>query len=159
MKTFALLAEIAMQGASDWEAIAQYRQALNENPGLYLPQNNSQLQAQARQAAARYMGVQPNNIALTDSTTMGIALVINGVQIREKQEMLTSKFDYYSTHESLRYKAARSGANIREISLYQNIQNVTADEIVDTLIDAVRTQTRIVTATWVHSSTGLKVPI
>lgn len=101
-----------MQGASDWEgvreqfnldpnyihlagllitshptpvreAIAQYRQALNENPGLYLPQNNSQLQAQARQATARYMGVQPNDIALTDSTTMGIALVINGVQIRE----------------------------------------------------------------------------
>lgn len=73
--------------------------------------------------------------------------------------MLTSEFDYYSTHESLRYKATRSGANIREISLYQNIQNVTGDEIADRLIDAVRTQTRIVTATWVHSSTGLKVPI
>ena len=141
------------------EAIAQHQSALNENPGLYLPQNNSRLQAGVRQAAANYMGAQPEDIALTDSTTMGIALVINGIQIREDQEMVTAEFDYYSTHESLRYKAARTGAKVRKIPLYQNIQNVTADEIVNMLIDTVRTPTRVVTATWVHSSTGLKIPV
>ncbi len=141
------------------DAIAQYRTALNENPGIYLPQNNSRLQEEARQAIATYIGAQPSDIALTDSTTMGIALVVNGLQIREGQEMLTTEFDYYSTHESLRYKAERTGATVREIPLYQNIQNVSADEIVDTLINAARAQTRVITATWVHSSTGLKVPI
>lgn len=124
--------QIGMQGATDWEevreqfnldpnyihmaglliashptpvqeAITQHRSALNENPGLYLPQNNSRLQAEVRQAAARYMGVQRNDIALTDSTTMGFALVINGIQIREDQEMVTADFDYYSTDDSLRY--------------------------------------------------------
>ncbi len=87
--------QIAMQGASDWEsvreqfnldsnyihlagllitshptpvreAIAQYRSALNENLGLYLPQNNSRLQAEVRQAAANYVGTQLEDIALTD---------------------------------------------------------------------------------------------
>jgi selenocysteine lyase/cysteine desulfurase len=141
------------------QAIERHQRELNENPALYLQENNSRLQAQAGQAAADYMGAQPNEIALTDSTTMGIALVINGVQIRSDQEMLTAEYDYYSTHESLRYKAARSGATVREISLYQDIQAVSEDEIVNTLLQAVRPQTRLVTATWVHSSTGLKVPV
>jgi isopenicillin-N epimerase len=90
---------------------------------------------------------------------MGSALVINGLDIREGQEMLTTEFDYFSTHESLRYKAERTGATVREIPLYENIQNISTDEIVDTLIDATRTQTRVMTTTWVYSSTGLKVPI
>jgi isopenicillin-N epimerase len=141
------------------DAIAQYRTALNENPGLYLSENNHRLQDEARQAIARYIGAQSSEIALTDSTTMGSALVINGLDIREEQEMLTTEFDYYSTHESLRYKAERTGATVREIPLYENIQNISSDEIVDTLIDATRTQTRVMTTTWVHSSTGLKVPI
>ncbi|AFZ33797.1 aminotransferase class V [Stanieria cyanosphaera PCC 7437] len=141
------------------EAIAQYRNNLNNNPGLYLPQNNSRLQAEARQAVGRYLGARSQDLALVDSTTAGIALVINGLQIREDQEMLSANFDYYSTHEALRYQANRSGANLRKFSLYQNIQTVSAEEIVDNLIDKVRSQTRVVTATWVHSSTGLKVPI
>jgi isopenicillin-N epimerase len=141
------------------DAIAQYRIALNENPGLYLSENNYRLQNEVRQAIARYIGAQSSDIALTDSTTMGSALVINGLDIREGQEMLTTEFDYYSTHEALRYKAERTGATVREIPLYENIQNISTDEIVDTLIDAAHTQTRVITATWVHSSTGLKVPI
>lgn len=141
------------------EAIAQHRRALNENPALYVQENNAELQEEARQAAADYMGAQPSDIALTDSTTMGTALVINGLQIRPDQEMLTAEYDYYSTHESLRYKAARSGATVREIPLYRNIQTVSEDEIVDSLIRSVRPETRLVTATWVHSSTGLKVPV
>jgi selenocysteine lyase/cysteine desulfurase len=36
---------------------------------------------------------------------------------------------------------------------------VSADEIVQTLISAVTPSTRIVAVTWVHSSTGLKLPI
>lgn len=141
------------------DAIAQYRIALNENPGLYLAENNYRLQEEVRQAIARYIGAQSNDIALTDSTTMGSALVINGLDIREGQEMLTTEFDYYSTHESLRYKAERTGATVREIPLYENIQNISSDEIVDTLINAARTQTRVITTTWVYSSTGLKTPI
>jgi isopenicillin-N epimerase len=140
-------------------AIEDYRAALNANPAAFLQENNGEFQAVVRLQAAAYMGVQPNDLAITDSTTMGTALVINGLEIRPDQEMLTTEFDYYSTHESLKYKAARSGASVRNIPLYQEIQSVSADEMVDTLISAIRSQTRLVTATWVHSSTGLKVPI
>ncbi|MBE9171168.1 aminotransferase class V-fold PLP-dependent enzyme [Pleurocapsales cyanobacterium LEGE 06147] len=141
------------------EAIDQYRQELDDNPAVYLEENNTRLEAETRQAAADYLGVQSNEVALTDSTTMGIALAIAGMQIRSDQEMLTARYDYYSTHESLRYKANRTGATMRKIPLYETIHQVSEDEIVDTSIGEVRSQTRLVTATWVHSSTGLKVPV
>jgi len=141
------------------EAIEQYRQALNENPARYLSENNTNLENAVRRAAADYLGVQPEDIALTESTTMGIALVYNGVQVREDQELLTAEFDYYSTHESLKFKAERSGAVVRKVALYESIHSVSADEIVDRLIEAIDAKTRVLAATWVHSSTGLKLPL
>jgi isopenicillin-N epimerase len=140
-------------------ALDEHRCVLNQNPTYYVQEHNSPLKARVREAAARYMGVNPNEIALTDSTTMGTALVITGLQVSSGQEMLTARFDYYSTHESLRYQARRSGATVREPPLYQDIQTVTEDEIVDTLLAEMRPETRLITATWIHSATGLKVPI
>ncbi len=140
-------------------AIAAHREGLNANPTHYLYGTRGKEVAEVRNRAADYLGAQPHDIALTDSTTMGTALVINGLLIRPDQEMLTTEFDYYSTHTSLDYKAARTGAQVNKIPLYRDIHTVSQDEIVDTLIAAIRPQTRLVTATWVHSSTGLKVPV
>ncbi|MGL6159183.1 aminotransferase class V-fold PLP-dependent enzyme [Microbulbifer sp.] len=141
------------------KTIEEHRKALNENPAVYVLDNNAELQRKVRRAAARYMGVESDDIALTDSTTMGLALVYNGVKIREDQEMLTTDHDYYSTHASLRYKAARSGASVREIPLYQGVEPVSESRIVERLIAEVRPNTRVIALTWVHSSTGLKFPI
>jgi isopenicillin-N epimerase len=60
---------------------------------------------------------------------------------------------------SLRLRAARTGAALRQIPLYQQLATVSQEEIVETLVKALRPQTRIVAVTWVHSSTGLKLPI
>jgi isopenicillin-N epimerase len=141
------------------EAIEEHRQGLNENPTHYLRDHNRRLTAAAREAAAQYMGVQPNEIALTDSTTQGLGLVYNGIHVREGQELLSSQFDYYSTHESLRFKAERTGASFRLIDIYGQVSRATADEIVARLMREVRPETRVVAMTWVHSATGLKIPV
>lgn len=141
------------------EAIGRHRQGLDDNPPLYLGANNARLQAETRALAATYLGASASDIALTDSTTMGLGLVYNGLSVRAGQELLTSTIDYYSTQESLRFKAARAGAILRRIALYRSIHTVSESEIVDALIGAVRPETRVVAVTWVHSSTGLKVPV
>jgi isopenicillin-N epimerase len=141
------------------EAIERHRQALDENPALYLQDNNRQLEAEVRQAAAEYLGARPAEIALTGSTTMGLGLVYNGLRVRSDQELLTSESDYYSTHESLRYKAAFTGATFRKVPLYRDLGTVSEDEIVQRLVNAIRPKTRVLALTWVHSSTGLKIPV
>ena len=100
------------------EAIEQHRRAMDANPLTHLFQNNRLLQEAARAAAGQYLGVNASDIALTDSTTMGVGLVYNGLRLTPDQEILTTEQDYYVTHESLRLAARRTGAKVRRISLY-----------------------------------------
>lgn len=141
------------------EAIEHYRRELDENPAIFLQNETNQRESGVLQAAARYLGADSADIALTDSTTMGLGLVYNGIHIGAGQEFLTTEQNYYSTDESLRLKAERSGASVRRISLYEKIETVSEDEITGNLINSISAATRVIALTWVHSSTGLKLPI
>ena len=141
------------------EAIETHRRALDANPIGYWVDHSERLEGAVLTAAADYLGVNPTEIALTDSTTMGLGLLYGGLSLRQGQEILTTVHDHYSTERSLRLRAEKTGASVRQIPLYRALQSVSKDEIVETLVKAVRPQTRVVAITWVHSSTGLKLPI
>ena len=141
------------------EAIETHRRKLDENPAEYLYDHEEQLEGAVLQAAAEYLGGQPTEIALTDSTTMGLGLLYGGIVLRAGQEVLTTTHDHYSTAVSLQLRAAHTGATLRRISLYRQPASASQEEIVDTLVKAVQPQTRVVAVTWVHSSTGVKLPI
>jgi hypothetical protein len=120
---------------------------------------NQKLQARARKAAADYLGADAAEVALTDSTTMGLGLLYGGLRLEPGQEVLTTSNDYFATHEALRAASDRSGASVREIDLYEHGENVSEQELVHRVTSAVAPQTRAVALTWVHSSTGLKMPL
>ena len=141
------------------DAIDRHRRALDANPVRYLEQNNRPLQNAARAAAGAYFGVPAQNIALCESTTSGIGLLYNGLGLRYGQEVLTTTHDYYVTHESLRLAALRGGATVRKISLFERVETVTVEQIVGRIVANIGPQTRVLALTWVHSSTGLKMPI
>jgi len=141
------------------DAIETHRRGLDEDPAEYLRFNGEPLERKVLTAAARYLGASPGDIALTDSTTMGLGLLYGGLKLREGEEILTTVHDHYATANSLRLRAANTGAKVRSISLYQDLTTATKDEIVTNLMKAVLPQTRVVAITWVHSSTGLKLPI
>ena len=140
-------------------AIEQHRRGLDANPVEYLHSNWSRLDAAVLREAARYLGARPTDIALTDSTTMGLGLLYNGIDLRAGQEALTTAHDFFATHDSLRFKAARSGATVNTVTLYNQSAAASEDEIVARLIAGVTPRTRVVAVTWVHSSTGVKLPI
>jgi len=140
------------------EAIDRHRRALDENPVLYL-EANFKLEAAVREAAAAYVGGKPDEIALTGNTTTGLALLYGALPLRPQQEILTTTHDHYVTFESLRLRAQRTGAKVRRVPLYAVPEKATEDEIVSNLVKAVGPRTRIVAVTWVHSSTGVKLPI
>jgi selenocysteine lyase/cysteine desulfurase len=110
-------------------------------------------------AASEYLGVSPTDIALTDSTTMGLGLLYGGLDLRGGQEILTSTHDHYSTETSLRLAAERSGATVKRVALYRDGANASQQEIVETIVRAVTPRTRVIAVTWVHSCTGVKLPI
>jgi isopenicillin-N epimerase len=141
------------------EAIERHRAGLDADPIGYWVEHEEKQEAKVLQAAAEYLGGNPTDIALTDSTTMGLGLLYGGLKLGNEQEILTTTHDHYSTETALRLRAERTGAMVRQIHLYRSTNTVSRDEIVDSLRKGITPMTRIVAVTWVHSSTGLKLPI
>jgi selenocysteine lyase/cysteine desulfurase len=117
------------------------------------------LEGEARAAAAEYVGGKADEIAITANTTTGLALVYGGLPLRPRQEIVTTTHDHYVTHESLRLRALHTGATVRKVSLYAVPEKASEGEIVSNLVRAIGPRTRAVAVTWVHSSTGVKLPI
>lgn len=141
------------------KAIERHRAGLDADPIGYWAEQEHKQEALVLRAAAAYLGADPADIALTDSTTMGLGLLYGGLRLRAGQEILTTTHDHYSTEMSLRLRAERTGAQIRQITLYDKLNSVSEDQLTEKLLASIRPETRIVAVTWVHSSTGLKLPI
>lgn len=142
------------------DAIERYRSELDSNPVVYLNQQNRRRIGQVFWLAAEYLGVDDTyDLALTDSTTMGIGLVYNGLQLNEGDEVISTRSDYYATHEALRLAALRKSISIKFVDLYRDIRTVSEQQLVDTLTKAIGPHTRVLALTWVHSGTGLKLPL
>lgn len=144
------------------QAIERHRKALDENPADYWHKHYQTIDAEVAASAARYMGGKGEQIALTDSTTMGLGLVYSGLKLKPGEEILQTTHDHYSTDMSLAHRADRTGATVRRISLYEDpkgISGVTVEEVTSKLKAGIKDNTRVVAVTWVHSSTGVKLPI
>ena len=141
------------------EAIEKHRRAFDENPSDYWHHHFQTIDAQISQSAADYMGGKAENIALTDSTTMGLGLIYSGLKLQAGDEVLQTVHDHYSTDMSLAHRANRTGAKVRRIALYENPAEVSVADVQKRLRAAINPETRVVASTWVHSSTGVKLPI
>ncbi|HYD86316.1 MAG TPA: aminotransferase class V-fold PLP-dependent enzyme [Vitreimonas sp.] len=142
------------------EGIERHRRALDRDTVGYLEANNQRLTEAARAAAGSYLSVAPRQIALVDSTTMGVGIVYAGLRLAPGDEILTTEQDYFVTHESARLACARTGAVQRRVSLHgETPEGVSAAELAGRIAAAITPRTRVVGLTWVHSSTGLKIPV
>ncbi len=141
------------------EAIELHRQALDANPFEYVEENIGRFERATRGAAAEYLSCQPDDLAMTDSTTMGLGLFYAGLELREGQEVLSTTHDHPATNRALDYRAARTGAVVRRVPLYQDPREADPDQMAAALARAIGPKTRVVAVTWVHSGTGVKTPI
>jgi selenocysteine lyase/cysteine desulfurase len=142
------------------EAIERHRAGLDRDPKTYLFEHERRLEEAVASAAADYLGTSSEELAFTDSTTMGLGLVYSTIRLREGDEIVTTQHDHYATHESLRLRVARTpGVSMRKVSLYDDGEPLSEDQVVARLRAAIGPRTRLVALTWVHSSTGVKLPI
>jgi selenocysteine lyase/cysteine desulfurase len=141
------------------DAIERHRRRLDANAALYLREAEVSLENASRSALAGYLGVQPEEVALTDSTTMGIALVYARLRLGAGDEVVTSEHDFFATHESLRLREQLEGVTVRRIRLYDQPESASVDRIVSSVSRALTPRTRCLALTWVHSSSGVKLPV
>jgi selenocysteine lyase/cysteine desulfurase len=135
------------------DAIERHRRGLDADPAGYLEEHEAALDARVGEAAAGYLGVGATDLAFTDSTTMGLGLVYGGVEVRG--EVVATEHDFYATHESLRLRFG----DVRRIALYDDPAEATVDSIVAAVRKGVGRRTGLLAVTWVHSGTGVKLPL
>ncbi len=140
-------------------AIEKHRAGLDADPYGYLGANESTLDEAVIRAAASYLNTEASQIAFTDSTTMGLGLLYTGLRLGPGDEVLTTEHDFYATHEALRLRQVRDGVTVRRVSLYDEPEEASVGEIVQRLRAALGARTRILAITWVHSGTGVKLPV
>src|ERR1044072_5390731 len=146
------------------EAIEHYREKIDANPliavdtAIFEPTDEN-IPSQVCRAIASYIGGDPQEIALTQNTTTGLALLYHGLPLREGDEILTTTHDHYVHHESIRLATGRCGATWRKIPLFDSYNSISADEIAQRIRKAIGPKTRAVGVTWVHSSSGVRLPI
>jgi len=145
-------------------AIDGFRRAIDENPFLVVEQGMfeaefGKMQRKVGEDVAPYLGARPEEIALTGNTTTSLALVYHGLPLKAGQEVLVTAHDHFVHHESARLATERNGASLRKIALYDGSASASVDSIVDRVRNGVRPTTRVLGITWVHSSSGVRLPV
>ena len=146
------------------EAIEGFRAAIDANPlhavehGMFVAPEASVI-TPVLESAAAYMGAKPDEIALVPNTTTGLALVYHGLSLAPGDELLLTTHDHYVHHESARLAAERAGASVRRVPLYDAAAQVSVAEVTARVERAIAPATRVLGLTWVHSSTGVRLPV
>ncbi|PKA68005.1 secreted protein [Pseudomonas baetica] len=144
------------------EAIERYRVTLDRNPGRAMDWDLGETEKReqaVREWAGRYLKAKPEQIALTGSTTEGLAMIYGGIHVRADQEILTTEHEHYATNYSLAYRQQKDGVKVRKLKLFDSSAKVSVDEILTSIDKGIRPQTRVLGMTWVQSGSGVKLPI
>ena len=140
------------------EEVEKMRRRLDANPldavdeGAFgVPEHNLDLRAVT--AVARYIGARADDVALTNSTTHGLAVAYQGLPLGPGDEIVTTEHDHYVHLETVRLVAERTGATARRVRLFDahDASAASVDGLVRTLRDAISPATRVLGVTWVHS--------
>jgi isopenicillin-N epimerase len=88
-------------------------------------------QDRIRVKAAAFVGVKPDEIALTRNTTEGTTILVQGMDFKPGDEVLITKYEHNSLRETRRRHAKRFGYVLKEIEFplpYTNAQVISAFE-------------------------------
>ena len=141
------------------EAIAKHRLGLDRNSHGYIHEMMAPCERGLRDAAAEFMGCEADHIAQVGSTTAGLGLTLSNIPVGKDFEILTDTRDHIVTNISTMYASQRGGAAVRREPMYDRSRYATKDEVVASVRRHLKDNTRLFAMTWVHSGTGVKMPV
>ncbi|HEY0310978.1 MAG TPA: aminotransferase class V-fold PLP-dependent enzyme [Allosphingosinicella sp.] len=110
-----------------------------------------------RARMAAFVGARPQEIVLTDNTTMGLAMVIIGFPWRPRDEVVTTQHDHFSMYSPLGVAASRVGIDVVELPLPSPPERPA--QIIDAFEAAITPNTRAFCFSHITFTTGLRMPV
>ena len=138
------------------DALLQYWRLMAENPS----ENSSvfeKRQEDIRVKAAKFVGASPDEIAIVRNTTEGLVTVINGLDLKQGDEILHSFHEHSSNVQPWKLKGSRDGVVLKEVPIPTPPEN--PDDILNLFNDAITSRTRVITTAHSTTVTGTLMPV
>jgi selenocysteine lyase/cysteine desulfurase len=110
-----------------------------------------------RSKLAAFIHADPDEVALVSNTTEGINLIVNGLDMKEEDEVLVTSLEHPGHINPWRLKEKRAGIKIRQVDMPVFPKSV--DQIVSAFAAAVTPRTRMISISHTVFITGLIMPI
>jgi selenocysteine lyase/cysteine desulfurase len=138
------------------EAHIRNYQLCNEAPSYYMWRVLDQGREALRNKLAVLCGASPDEIAINRNSTEGLNTVIFGLNLKEGDEIVLSRFDYPNMVNAWKQREKRDKVKLVWIDIPQPLED--DEQIVKLYEDAITSRTRIVHITHMINWTGNLVP-
>ncbi len=110
-----------------------------------------------REKLAAFINASPDEVSFVSNTTEGINLIVNGLDMKEGDEVLVTSLEHPGHINPWRLKEKRSGIKITEVPMPLFPKSV--GEIVDAFSAAITPRTKIISISHTVFVTGLIMPL
>lgn len=111
----------------------------------------------ARRPLAAFVGADPEDLAFVPNATSGVNAVVRSLTFKPGDELLTTDHAYTACRNALEFVAARTGARV--VVARVPFPVASPDEVVEAIVSAVTSRTRLAMIDHVTSPTALVLPV
>jgi len=139
------------------EAQARLRERLERNPIAFFVREWEPLLDEARAALAEFVGARPADLVFVPNATTGVNSVLQSLELRAGDELLTTSHEYNACRNALDYVAARAGARVVSVTIPFPITGPAA--VIEAVLARATPRTRLLLVDHITSPTALVLPI
>ena len=139
-----------------YKAMVQYWRMMAENPNEKSAILQGRMEA-IRRKAAKFVGADPDEIAIVRNTTEGNNLVCQGIDLKQGDEVLISYLEHESVRQPWQLKAKRHGVVVKEVPI--GTPPKSPGEILNAFADAITPRTRVIHVAHSDTVIGTYTPI
>jgi selenocysteine lyase/cysteine desulfurase len=133
-------------------------EALDANPTAHYGQRvGASMLEDTRTVAAKFLGCDRDEMAVTGSTTAGMNAIAQGLRLTAGDRVLVTDQEHSGGLHCWQYLARHHRVQLDVVAIPRGEYRVAA--LVDAIAKGIRRRTRVVSVSHVFSSTGLRMPV
>lgn len=139
------------------DAQSRWQRQLEREPVLFLHREIEVHLDRARDALAHFVGADSDDLAFVPNATAGVNTVLRSLRFEPGDELVVTDQEYNATRNAVDFVAHAAGARVVEARVPFPLKS--ADEVVERVLAAFTSRTKLLVVDHITSPTGLVLPI
>jgi selenocysteine lyase/cysteine desulfurase len=135
----------------------EYLRDFHADPSFQNREKYEMLQESLRGKLARLLGAEPSEIAIVRNTSEGANTIVQGLDLKEGDEILITSHNHPSSNHSWKVRARRDRLVVKEAEV--PIPAASRQQLIDSIAQKITPRTKVIVVTHVTNTTGNKYPV